>query len=184
MSKSLFYSDGSDLVMIDLNTKSKSLITMKSSHADENIIFLVKEQHNGKLVLFSGDFSMKLYNENAMLGPKIWTMCGYICPYCLKSCLCPGDLKKRHLKCHYGPVACKSCKVKWSTEGTLFILIYFQEVIVDHDVLRDHMKQCLFSCEKCQKKFKYLAQLKRHKLAHKIQIYFCYLFLSVTIGTF
>lgn len=93
MSKSLFYSDGSDLVMIDLNTKSKSLITMKSSHADENIIFFVKEQHNGKLVLFSGDFSMKLYDENATLGPKIWTMCGYICPYCLKSCLCPGDLK-------------------------------------------------------------------------------------------
>ena len=76
MSKSLFYSDGSDLVMIDLNTKSKSLITMKSSPADENIIFFVK-----------------LYDENATLGPKIWTMCGYICPYCLKSCLCPGDLK-------------------------------------------------------------------------------------------
>ena len=125
MSKSIFYSDGLDLVKIDLNAKSKSLITMKSSHADENIIFFVKEQHNGKLVLFSGDFSMKLYDENATLGPKIWTMCGYICPYCLKSCLCPGDLKKRHLKCHYGPVACKSCKVKWSTEGTLFILIYF-----------------------------------------------------------
>ena len=54
---------------------------MKSSHADEDMISFVKEQHIGKLILYIDDIAMKLYNENITIGPNIWTMCAYIFQY-------------------------------------------------------------------------------------------------------